>query len=271
MLLVGLLVGQLTAGLKYQARVATRREDRVRALYEFSRDLSGALQVGQISDICTRFLEGEFQARGTLLLSDALDHLQAPANTAIDVGIAQWAFDHEEGAGRGTNTLPGSPILYLPLKAPMSAGRGIRHSEVNPSPDTPLRLLQIWIEPGQPGRGPGYEQRPAPDEAKRGRLLPIASPDGREGSTTLGQDALVYASLLAPGEGLDYTLAPERLAYVHLIRGELEINGVPLSPGDGAKIAPEPRRDHLAFRIPNHPETVMVPPGSRVLAAMPWK
>lgn len=107
------------------------------------------------------------------------------------------------------------------------------------------------------GREPGYEQRPAPDEAKRGRLLPIASPDGREGSTTLGQDALVYASLLAPREGLDYTLAPERLAYVHLIRGELEINGVPLSPGDGAKIAPEPRRDHLAFRIPSRPETVM--------------
>lgn len=154
MLLVGLLVGQLTAGLKYQARVATRREDRVRALYEFSRDLSGALQVEQISDICTRFLEGEFQARGTLLLSDAQDHLQAPANTAIDVGIAQWAFDHEEGAGRGTNTLPGSPILYLPLKAPMRV-RGV-----------------LAIESSHPGRVLSPEQRRSLDTMAR--LISIA-------------------------------------------------------------------------------------------------
>lgn len=164
--------------------------------------------------------------------------------------VLSGTLEHRDSLGHGGRLGPGEVQR-------MSAGRGIRHSEVNPSPDTPLRLLQIWIEPGQPGREPGYEQRPVPDEAKRGRLLPIASPDGREGSTTLGQDALVYASLLAPGEGLDYTLAPERLAYVHLIRGELEINGVPLSPGDGAKIAPEPRRDHLAFRIPSRPETVM--------------
>lgn len=154
MLLVGLLVGQLTAGLKYQARVATRREDRVRALYEFSRDLSGALQVEQISEICTRFLEGEFQARGTLLLSDAQDHLQAPANTAIDLGIAQWAFDHEEGAGRGTNTLPGSPILYLPLKAPMRV-RGV-----------------LAIESSHPGRVLSPEQRRSLDTMAR--LISIA-------------------------------------------------------------------------------------------------
>lgn len=164
--------------------------------------------------------------------------------------VLSGTLEHRDSLGHGGRLGPGEVQR-------MSAGRGIRHSEVNPSPDTPLRLLQIWIAPGQAGREPGYEQRPAPDAAKRGRFLPIASPDGREGSTTLGQDALVCASLLAPGETLAYTLATERLAYVHLIRGELEINGVPLSPGDGAKIAPEPRRESLTFQAPGRPETVI--------------
>lgn len=164
--------------------------------------------------------------------------------------VLSGTLEHRDSLGHGGHLGPGEVQR-------MSAGRGIRHSEVNPSPDTPLRLLQIWIAPGQADREPGYEQRPAPDAAKRGRFLPIASPDGREGSTTLGQDALVCASLLAPGETLAYTLATERLAYVHLIRGELEINGVPLSPGDGAKIAPEPRRESLTFQVPGRPETVI--------------
>lgn len=124
MLAVGLIIGQLTAGLKYQAHIATSREARVRALYEMSRDLSGALITEQIAEICGRFIESQFGARASLLLADLDDNLMPPlAATSklpvIDHGIAQWAFDHEEAAGNGTDTLPGSPVLYLPLKAPM--------------------------------------------------------------------------------------------------------------------------------------------------------
>jgi two-component system, OmpR family, sensor histidine kinase KdpD len=129
MLTVGLITGQLTAGLKYQARIATSREARVRALYEMSRDLSGALMPEQIAEICGRFIESQFGAQASIILSDLEDHLQQPlAATSkppvIDHGIAQWAFDHEEAAGNGTDTLPGSPVLYLPLKAPMRV-RGV--------------------------------------------------------------------------------------------------------------------------------------------------
>lgn len=129
MLAVGLITGQLTAGLKYQARIATSREARVRALYEMSRDLSGALLPEQIAEICGRFIESQFGAKASIILSDLEDKLKTPMAATlkppvIDHGIAQWAFDHEEAAGNGTDTLPGSPVLYLPIKAPMRV-RGV--------------------------------------------------------------------------------------------------------------------------------------------------
>lgn len=129
MLTVGLITGQLTAGLKYQARIATSREARVRALYEMSRDLSGALIPEQIAEICGRFIESQFGAQASIILSDLENNLKPPIAASskppvIDHAIAQWAFDHEEAAGNGTDTLPGSPVLYLPLKAPMRV-RGV--------------------------------------------------------------------------------------------------------------------------------------------------
>lgn len=138
MLVVGLITGQLTAGSKYQAKVATRREQRVRSLYEMSRDLSAALMPEQIAEIGERFIVAELGAKAAFLLTDENDRLlpalpSANGLPAVDMGIAQWAFDHAEAAGQGTNTLAASPILYLPLKAPMRQ-RGvlaleIRHSD----------------------------------------------------------------------------------------------------------------------------------------------
>ncbi|HOB45090.1 MAG TPA: two-component system sensor histidine kinase KdpD [Zoogloea sp.] len=141
MLVVGLVVGQLTAGYKYQAHVAGSRESRVRALYEMSRDLSGALLPEQIAEIGERFLVAEMGARAAFLLTDDHDRLQPPLFASvglpeIDPGIAQWAFDHAEPAGQGTDTLPASPILYLPLKAPMRL-RGVLALEMR----NPARLL----------------------------------------------------------------------------------------------------------------------------------
>ena len=131
MLAVGLITGQLTAGLRFQARVARRREARAQALYEFARELSGALQNEQVLETTRATIARAFGARAVLLLPGADDRL-APASEApgagpapgIDLGIAQWAYDHASPAGHGTHTLPGSPLFYLPLVAPMRT-RGV--------------------------------------------------------------------------------------------------------------------------------------------------
>ncbi|MGE8144106.1 two-component system sensor histidine kinase KdpD [Pseudomonas frederiksbergensis] len=128
MLVVALVIGQMTAGLTYQARVAQRREDRMRALYDMSRLLSAALLTEQVADISAQFLSTEFGARSALLVADANNKLQAPMVTGdapqVDLAIAQWSFDKTEPAGYGTDTLPASTTLYLPLSAPMRV-RGI--------------------------------------------------------------------------------------------------------------------------------------------------
>ena len=121
MLLVALVIGQLTAGLKIQAEAATQREHRMRGLYEMSRDLSAALMPEQVAEIGARFLSAEFGAKATLLAADERDRLVPlpGGNAAVDEAVAQWAFDRGEPAGFGTDTLAGSACLVLPLKAPM--------------------------------------------------------------------------------------------------------------------------------------------------------
>jgi two-component system sensor histidine kinase KdpD len=144
MLSVALITGQLTARYKQHADVATQREARARALYEMARDLSAALLPMQIAEACDRFLSVEFGAQAALLLTDAGDHLQVETVNAkgrsgsppiVDEGVARWAFDHGEAAGLSTDTLPGSPLLYLPLKAPMRT-RGV----LAIAPRDPLRV-----------------------------------------------------------------------------------------------------------------------------------
>ncbi len=123
MLTVGLVIGQLTARFRYQAYVAGAREQRIRHLYEMARDLSGALAVEQVADISERCTETTFRVKARLLLPDERDHLPPPpvrvGKPKVDSAIAQWSFDHNVPAGLGTDTLPGSSVLYLPLKAPL--------------------------------------------------------------------------------------------------------------------------------------------------------
>ncbi|HWU84943.1 MAG TPA: DUF4118 domain-containing protein [Rhodocyclaceae bacterium] len=161
MLMVGLIIGQLTARFRAQATVATQREERVRALYEMSRDLSGALMPEQIAEICQRFIHAEFSANVSLLLADDYDRLQPPLHAqdhhpVLDTGIARWAYEHAAAAGCGTDTLPGSPVLYLPLKAPMRI-RGVLAIEAEQAErlqapdrrrllDTCARLIGIALE-----------------------------------------------------------------------------------------------------------------------------
>jgi two-component system, OmpR family, sensor histidine kinase KdpD len=128
MLAVGLIVGQMTAGLSYQARVASHREERARAVYEFARDLSSHLQTEQVVETATAFIARMFSARVAILIPDAEDRLVASPASApdvnVDLGAAQWAYDKSLPAGAGTDTLAGSELMYLPLRAPMRT-RGV--------------------------------------------------------------------------------------------------------------------------------------------------
>jgi len=141
-------------------------------------------------------------------------------------------LEHKDSMGNGTLIRPGDVQR-------MSAGSGVRHSEFNPSPRSPVHFLQIWIEPATLGMAPSYEQKFFAPEDKRGRLRLVASRDGREGSVTLHRDVDLYASLLAPGEQVSHSLAAKRRAYLHLVRGAVRVNGVQLETGDAAKIETE--------------------------------
>ena len=134
MLAVGLITGQLTAGLRFQARVASHREERAGSLYEIARDLSGAVQVEQVVKISDESIQRTFRASAALLLPDASGRLvvKTPnadakhpgAGLTVEIGTAQWAFDRGQPAGFSTDTLPGSEVLYIPLRAPTKA-RGV--------------------------------------------------------------------------------------------------------------------------------------------------
>jgi redox-sensitive bicupin YhaK (pirin superfamily) len=141
-------------------------------------------------------------------------------------------LEHKDNMGNGSIIVPGDVQR-------MSAGRGVLHSECNPSRDEPVHLLQIWIEPNVKGIAPGYEQRHiAPDE-KRGRLRLIASPDGREASVTIHQDAALYAGLLDGADAITHAIAAGRRAYVHVARGSVRVDGQMLGAGDAAKLEHE--------------------------------
>ncbi|NIM40734.1 MAG: quercetin 2,3-dioxygenase [Hydrogenophaga sp.] len=116
----------------------------------------------------------------------------------------------------------------------MSAGTGVRHSEFNHAPNDTTHFLQIWIEPNQRGIPPSYEQKGFADAEKRGRLRLVASPDGQDGSVTIHADAAMYAGLFDGEETASIELAAGRKTYVHVVRGELEVNGERLSGGDAA-------------------------------------
>lgn len=123
----------------------------------------------------------------------------------------------------------------------MSAGTGVQHSEFNHAEGQTTHFLQIWIEPNVTGIPPSYEQKSFPDSDKRGALRLVASPDGAQGSVTIHADASVYAGLFDGDETADMALNPQRKTYVHLVRGELQVNGQPLKAGDALMLEAESR------------------------------
>ncbi len=120
----------------------------------------------------------------------------------------------------------------------MAAGTGVQHSEFNPSKTEPLRLLQIWIQPDVKGVKPRYAEKNFA-KAQPGTLNLVASKTGRDGSIAIHQDADLSFAKLDAGQKVNYTLAPERHAWIHVAEGEVELNGTKLSGGDAAGVSDE--------------------------------
>ena len=145
--------------------------------------------------------------------------------------ILSGRLEHKDSLGTGSVILPGDGQR-------MTAGRGIRHSEFNPSESDTVHLLQIWIMPDKQGHEPSYEQKSFPEAEKRGKLRLIASNDGTDGSVRINQDAKLFVTLLAPGEEVTHTLG-KRYAWLQVAKGEIELNGKKLVQGDGAAVSEE--------------------------------
>ena len=146
--------------------------------------------------------------------------------------VLEGALEHQDSLGTGSVIRPGDGQR-------MSAGKGIRHSEKNPSLSDPAHLLQIWILPERPGLEPSYEQKAFPKEEKRGKLRLIAAPGGEDDSVTIHQDAKLYVSLLEPGEEVSHQLGKGRHAWLQVAKGTVDLDGNSLTQGDGAAISNE--------------------------------
>ena len=144
--------------------------------------------------------------------------------------VLEGALAHKDSMGNGSAIRPGDVQR-------MSAGTGVTHSEFNQSKDGLTHFLQIWIEPNVKGIPPSYEEKHFDTAAKRGKLRLIASPDGREGSVLIHQDACLYAALLDGDEHATHTLAAARLGYVHVASGSIDVNGQSLHAGDAMKLS----------------------------------
>ena len=147
-------------------------------------------------------------------------------NMEIISYVLRGGLQHADTLGTGSVIRPGEVQL-------MSAGRGIAHSEHNASATDPVEFLQIWVLPHAAGGTPRYDQRAFP--LTETGLRRVVSPDGRDGSLRVGQDLDLFRLLLPAGGTVHHTLARSR-AWVQLIRGTLQVEGVDLHPGDGLAI-----------------------------------
>jgi quercetin 2,3-dioxygenase len=156
-----------------------------------------------------------------------------PTHPHRDMEILSYVLDgalaHKDSMGNGSRIEPGEVQR-------MSAGTGVRHSELNAANQT-THFLQIWIVPEQRGLPPGYEQRAFPASERQGKLRLLAARDGRDGAVTIHQDAELYGTLLEPGARVTHTLRPGRHAWVQVARGAVRVAGEDLQAGDGAALS----------------------------------
>jgi quercetin 2,3-dioxygenase len=157
------------------------------------------------------------------------------------------ALAHRDSLGTGSSIRPGE------LQR-MTAGTGITHSEFNPSDTEPVHLYQIWLLPEREGLEPSYEQKDFPEAERRNRLRLVASPDGRDGSLSIRQDARLFLASLEEGQEVAHALAPGRHAWLQVLRGGIRLNGRTLSAGDGAAVTAE---SDLAIRADGSSELLL--------------
>lgn len=153
-------------------------------------------------------------------------------NMEIVSYVLSGALEHKDSMGNGS-------VLRRGQVQRMSAGTGVLHSEFNPSPVEKAHFLQIWLYPNQKDIEPSYEESIFTDEEKQNKWCLIASPDGEQGSVRIHQDAKLFASILDGKEMPEYELASDRIAYIHIVNGDITINGIELHTGDALKISNE--------------------------------
>ena len=146
--------------------------------------------------------------------------------------VLEGAVAHKDSLGNGSVLRPGEFQR-------MTAGTGIEHSEFNPSDSEPVHLYQIWLFPERRGLAPSYDQRAFAEMERQGKLRVVASPDGRDGSLTIHQDAEVFLTTLDAGNQVTHQLAPGRHAWIQVLRGAVKLQDVALSAGDGAMVSDE--------------------------------
>lgn len=146
--------------------------------------------------------------------------------------VLDGALEHKDSMGNG------SVITYGDVQR-MSAGTGIRHSEFNPSASEPVHFLQIWIHPKARGLQPSYEEKHFDTASKKGLWRLIVSPNGKDGSVRINQDASIYATILDGSDTLEYDWSEERCGYLHVARGQVNVNDLVLKAGDAVKIVDE--------------------------------
>lgn len=154
-------------------------------------------------------------------------------NMEIITYILSGALAHKDSMGHQQSITPGE-VQH------MSAGTGIMHSEFNPSPDEPVHLYQIWIEPDKENVKPRYSQTRFAPEGRRNALKLVASPDGSDGSIPIYSDTKLFASTIEAGKAVSHAIPAGRHAWVQVLKGEAEVNGSKVSTGDGAALSNEP-------------------------------
>ena len=161
--------------------------------------------------------------------------------------VLEGEVAHKDSLGNGSTIRPGDVQR-------MSAGTGVRHSEFNPSSENKTHLLQIWIQPAVLGIAPSYEEKHFARQEKEGRLRLVAAKDGREGAVTIHQNASVYVGLFDGEQGLVLPLDRQRLTYLYLARGVLNVNGHSLHAGDALMLHEE---DRLELKHGNQAEVLV--------------
>jgi redox-sensitive bicupin YhaK (pirin superfamily) len=146
--------------------------------------------------------------------------------------VLEGALEHKDSIGTGSVIRPGDVQV-------MSAGTGIRHSEFNHSKNEPVHFLQIWVLPNRKGLPPRYDQKSFPSSAKRDCLRLVGSPDGRDGSIVIHQDAEIYDGLLSSGHAVTHPLKAGRKGWVQVVAGAVEVNGQAAVAGDGVAVEEE--------------------------------